>query len=446
MNGSAFPPSLRRMGVGLAVGGLLLATACSGTGADTTGAEGGGDAVELQISPEDGAAEVRPDLPVTVTATNGTITDVKVEQTAPEGAEPAAEQPERSPEDAAGLDAITGSLNEDKTEWVSDWTLTPGSEVTVTATAEDADGETTEVVSSFSTLPATEGQRLELASNFPLSDETVGVGMPIIVNFDLPVQNKAQVEAAMEVVSEKPAVGAWNWFGDQTAVFRTEEYWEPDQNVTVNLHLAGVPAADGVYGVENYQIDFQIGREQITTVDNDTHQAVVESGGETVREFPISNGNGSTRAYTTTSGVHLTMEKYQHLVMDSATVGIPEGHPDYYKLDVDYAVRFSNSGEFLHAAPWNGSLGQANLSHGCTNASTEDARWFYENSLMGDPYVVTGTDRELEVDNGWGYWQRSWDEWLENSAVGEPDATDEPGTPGSPFGAEADAQVSPAAS
>ena len=66
--------------------------------------------------------------------------------------------------------------------------------------------------------------------------------------------------------------------------------------------------------------------------------------------------------------------------------------------------------------------------------STEDARWFYENSYMGDPLIVVGTDRELEVDNGWGYWQRSWEEWLANSTLGEPDRTDEPGSPGRPHG------------
>lgn len=53
---------------------------------------------------------------------------------------------------------------------------------------------------------------------------------------------------------------------------------------------------------------------------------------------------------------------------------------------------------------------------------------------MGDPLIVTGTDRELEVDNGWGYWQRSWDTWLANSATGTADDTGEPGTPGSPHG------------
>ncbi|GLU48805.1 L,D-transpeptidase [Nocardiopsis ansamitocini] len=376
-----------------------------------------GPTAEILITPVDGTDEVRPDLPVTVEADGGTLTDVQVRT---EGVE------------NTGADEMTGTFNEDETGWTSDWTLTPGAKVTVTATAETPDGETVEATSDFETLPATDGRRLELQSNFPTSGDTVGVGMPVVVNFDLPVSNKAQVEAAMEVVSDEPTEGAWNWFGDQMVVFRTKEYWTPGQEVTVNMHLAGVNAAEGVYGVKNHQLNFEVGRSQITTVDDSSHRMVIERDGEQIKDFPISNGEATTRAYTTTSGTHLTMEKYQHLVMDSATVGIPEGHPDYYKLDVNYAVRFSNSGEFTHAAPWNSSLGQANLSHGCTNMSTGDAKWFYENSLMGDPYIVEGTDRELEVDNGWGYWQRSWEEWLDNSETGEADKTDEAGSPGSP--------------
>ncbi|MFC7327898.1 L,D-transpeptidase [Marinactinospora rubrisoli] len=414
-------PLSTRIGAGLAALGLLTAVGCSSGDADTSGSEqSGGEPAALSITPEDGAAEVRPDLPISVVAESGTITDVQV---AIAGLE------------AEGANEMTGTLNEDKTEWTSDWTLAPGSEVTVTATAENGDGEETEVVSEFSTLAAEPGRRLELQSNFPTSGETVGVGMPVIVNFDLPVQNKAQVEAAMEVTSEEPVAGAWNWFGDQMAVFRPEEYWQPNQDVVVNLRLAGVQAADGVYGIENHQLRFEVGRSQITRIDSDTKRMLVERDGEQIQDFPTSLGMATTRAYTTTSGVHLTMEKYDRLVMDSATVGIPEGHPDYYKLDVDYAVRFSNSGEFTHSAPWNNQLGEANLSHGCPNLAPEDARWFYENSYMGDPLIITGTDRELEVDNGWGYWQRSWEEWLDNSATGEADNTGEAGTAGSPFSA-----------
>ncbi|WP_184080258.1 L,D-transpeptidase [Nocardiopsis mwathae] len=424
---------------------LALTAACTGPdGADTStaGAEAAGDEVKIAISPEDGTTKVRPNLPVTVTADGGTITDVTIEQS--QNTEADAQNPAdgegteageaEDGEDTPDVDEVTGTLNEDKTEWVSDWNLIPGSDITVTALAENEAGEETEVISEFSTLEAAPGQRLELQSNFPTSGQEVGVGMPVIVNFDMPVENKAQVENSMEVTSEETVEGAWNWFGDKMAVFRPKEYWQPNQDVSVDLHLAGTEASDGVYGVKNYRIDFRVSREQISTIENDEYTMVVERDGKQIKSFPISNGDGSTRAYTTTSGTHLLMEKYEHLVMDSSTVGVPVDSPDGYKLDVNYAVRFSNSGEFTHAAPWNNRLGQANLSHGCTNMSVADAKWYFENALMGDVLVINGTDRQLEVDNGWGYWQRSWDEWLEHSETGEADTTDGNGTPGDVHG------------
>ncbi|NKY96671.1 L,D-transpeptidase [Nocardiopsis alborubida] len=420
MTGTTPPPPNRRLALGLLTLGVLGATACSSPQADTSGSEEPQETaapLTVQISPEDGATGVRPDLPIIVEAEGGTLTDVRVNTAGQEG---------------SGANKMTGSLNDARTEWTSDWTLTPGADVTVTATAETADGEKTEVTSAFSTLAATEGQRLELASNFPVSGQTVGVGMPIIVEFDLPVQNKARVESTMEVISEEPVQGAWNWFGDQTAVFRPQEYWQPNQNVTVNLRLAGVQASEGVYGIENHQLNFTVGRSQISTIDSDTHRMTVERDGQQIKDFPTSIGRADVERYTTTSGVHLTMEKYETLVMDSSTVGVPVDSPEGYKLEVQYAVRFSDSGEFTHAAPWNNQLGEANLSHGCPNLATADARWFYENSYMGDPLIVTGTDRELAVDNGWGYWQRSWDAWLANSNTGTADDTGKPGTPGSP--------------
>lgn len=97
-------------------------------------------------------------------------------------------------------------------------------------------------------------------------------------------------------------------------------------------------------------------------------------------------------------------------------------------------MRTSNSGEFVHAAPWNDRIGSADVSNGCTNMSVEDARWFYETVLMGDVLETTGTDRQLEWDNGWGFYQRSWEEWLSHSATGEPQVTDGSGTPGSVHG------------
>ncbi|MDA8371890.1 MAG: Ig-like domain-containing protein [Nocardiopsaceae bacterium] len=401
---------------------VLAASACT-SGESDLASEDAGPApdAELSITPEDGATEVRPDLPVSVTAEDGTITEVTVEQKPAEG-------------DADT--AMTGTFNKKKTEWTSDWTLVPGSDVTVTAVAENADGDSSEIVSTFSTLPATEGQRLELKTNTPQDGDTVGVGMPVIVDFDMAVENKAQVEAAMEVTSEKPVKGTWNWFGDKNAVFRPEEYWEPNQTVTVDLHLAGVQASDGVYGTKDHSFEFEIGRSQITDIDEDEHHMVVERDGETVKEFPVSLGMATTRAYTTTSGTHLTMGKFTNFRMSNDTLGVPKDSPGWYEEYVAHAVQVSDSGEFIHTADWNYQLGEANTSHGCINMSVADAEWFYENTLPGDPVIITGTDRQLEVDNGWGYWQRPWDEWVEQSALGEADNTGEPGTPGSPHGKE----------
>ncbi|GAA2035626.1 L,D-transpeptidase [Nocardiopsis rhodophaea] len=403
---------------------MFAATACSG-GASELASQDATDSgpLEVSISPEDGATEVRPDLPVTVTASGGEITDVKIEESTP--------VPEDGAEDSGDDIPASGTLNGDKTEWVSDWTLAPGSDVTVTAVV-DKGGESSEFTSEFSTQEAVVGKRLELKQNQPNSGDTVGIGMPVMIDFDMPVQNKARVEAAMEVTSDKPATGAWNWFGDKKAVFRPGEYWQPHQKVTVDLHLAGVQAAPGVYGVQDHRIEFEVGREQITEVEEDAHSMTVERDGEKVKDFPVSLGMVTTRKYTTTAGAHLVMSRERNVELTNGTLGVSKDDPRYYSEIADYAMRISWSGEYLHSAPWNPRVGEANTSHGCINMTVADSKWYYDNSLVGDPVVITGTDRELEVDNGWGYWQRPWKEWLDNSALGEADDTGKAGTPGSP--------------
>ena len=64
----------------------------------------------------------------------------------------------------------------------------------------------------------------------------------------------------------------------------------------------------------------------------------------------------------------MIIEKFRVKRMDAATIGIGQDDPEYYDLDdVEYAMRVTYSGEFLHAAPWSvGSQGYANVSHGCT--------------------------------------------------------------------------------
>jgi lipoprotein-anchoring transpeptidase ErfK/SrfK len=98
--------------------------------------------------------------------------------------------------------------------------------------------------------------------------------------------------------------------------------------------------------------------------------------------------------------------------------GRKPGDPGYYKTVVNYGVRFSNSGEYTHAmASTVGVQGSANVSHGCLNLSPANAKWFYDITQRGDVLELTGSDRQVEWDNGWSYWQKSFKEWKEGSAL-----------------------------
>ncbi|MEU0492376.1 Ig-like domain-containing protein [Nocardiopsis sp. NPDC006139] len=434
MTGRTHPSAFSRFGIGLAVL-ALAATACTSGGAETqsnnTDPAADAEPATLAIAPEDGAETVAPNTPITVTAENGTISEVKVDQVVPD--EAAAEGGE---EEDPSLYEMTGTLNGDGTEWISDWNLRPGATVTVTATAENEAGESTELVQEFTTEAAVPGQRLELDpyGTYPANGQTVGVGMPIVLAFDLPVTNKAQVENSIRITSEQGVAGSWRWLDDKRVAFRPEEHWDPYQQVSVEAHLAGVEASEGVYGVRNTKIDFEIGRELIVTMNVPDHEAVVTVDGEHERTIPVSNGKASRNFDTTSSGIHVLMERYEHLTMDSSTVGIPEGSPGSYKVDVQYAVRTSTSGEFFHEASYNGNIGSANTSNGCTNMRMDDARWFFDNTLMGDVVETTGTERIKEWNNGWGFWQLSWEEWQSESVTGEPYVTDGSIPPGSVHG------------
>jgi len=240
--------------------------------------------------------------------------------------------------------------------------------------------------------------------------------MAVKVGFDRDVAdaNKAGVERALEVRSSKPVEGAWRWFDDRNVIFRTKEYWPAHTKVRVVGHLTGVPIAGGRYGAKDVDLEFSVGDRIESVGDARKHRVVVKRNGRTVRTMPASMGMGGARKYTTTNGIHLTMEKEYMTVMTSP--GIGPGQAGYYRQNVNWTVRISNSGEYLHSAPWSvGSQGRANVSHGCVNLSPANGKWFHNISHRGDPVVITGTNRELEPENGWGYWQLNWQEWLKGS-------------------------------
>jgi lipoprotein-anchoring transpeptidase ErfK/SrfK len=250
----------------------------------------------------------------------------------------------------------------------------------------------------------------------PGEGATVGVGMPIMVRFAAPVQNRAAVERSLEVRTSTPVVGAWHWFSGTDVVYRPRTYWPAHTRVRLLAHLTGLRLTRTAYGAQDVALGFGIGDSHITVASARNHHQVVRINGLRARRMPISMGKGGRFAYTTTSGVHLTMEKAHHVVMDSASVGCPPGCPDHYRHDVYFAVRISDSGEYEHSAPWSvGDQGSHNVSHGCINLGPHDARWFYRLTQPGDVVEVTGTRRRLAAGNGWGFWQLTWPEWLTTS-------------------------------
>ena len=240
----------------------------------------------------------------------------------------------------------------------------------------------------------------------PLDGETVGVGLPIGVWFSQPVADRAAVERRLQVTSSKPVTGAWHWFADNEVHYRPRSYWPSGSRVTLRARLAGADAGRGVWGVADRTIRFRIGERRVSVVDVRTHRMKVVSGGRTLRVLPVSTGR---ERYPTTNGVHFVLEKTPVKLMDSSTVGIPRNSPGGYYQRVAWSVRISNSGEFVHAAPWStGSQGRANVSHGCVNLSTANAAWFYRLTRRGDVVEVRGSPKRPGASFGVADWNMSW--------------------------------------
>ncbi|MFI2476832.1 Ig-like domain-containing protein [Nocardia xishanensis] len=226
--------------------------------------------------------------------------------------------------------------------------------------------------------------------NINIADgETVGVAQPIIITFQEPVTDRDTAEKAIEITSSKDAPGHFYWFSDRQVRWRPNDFWPDNTDVTV---VAGGTTSS-----------FRIGDALITTADDVTKTITVTRNGEVVKEMPTSMGKPK---HETPNGIYIVGERNRKMIMDSSTYGVPVDAPEGYKLEVEYATRISNSGIFVHAAPWSvGQQGVSNVSHGCLNVSTEDARWFFENAQKGDPVIVQNTDGgTLNSRDGLGDW------------------------------------------
>ena len=105
--------------------------------------------------------------------------------------------------------------------------------------------------------------------------------------------------------------------------------------------------------------------------------------------------------------------------MRAETIGLKKGDTGYYEdTPVKYAMRVTNSGEFLHTAPWSvADQGHRNVSHGCTGMSDANGKWLYGQMQIGDVVETTGTNRPMTMGNGYSDWNLSWARWTSGSAL-----------------------------
>jgi len=350
--------------------------------------------VRLMSNVEKGARNVPVDTRLTLETDGGTLRQVSV--TSPAG-------------------TVPGKMSGDKMTWVAGSLLEPGTSYAVTTVARRSDGTNQTLRSTFTTVDLTLDQQT-YPSVAPLSGETVGVGMPVIVSFDVAVTDKATIERHLKVTSTPKQPGAWHWISDHEVHWRPKSYWRAGTDVAVDVDINSVPAGAGIFGQEDRHVEFHVGSANIYKVNAQTHQMQVFSNGALLRTIPITTGKPG---FTTRSGVKVIIEKFRTKRMNSETVGIAEDNPEYYDIDdVEYAMRVTYSGEFVHAAPWSvSSQGYANVSHGCTGMSTANAGWLYNMSKRGDVVEYTGTDRPMEFTNGYGDWNESFATYAKGSAL-----------------------------
>ena len=316
---------------------------------------------------------------------------------------------------SAGGQDVAGAISDDRRHWQTSGALLPGTTYAVRATMTgSADTDPVTRTLSISTRDSASQFRARIS---PRDGATVGVGMPILVTFTAPVEQdrRAQVQDALTVSASEDVEGAWNWVSDTKVQYRTKEYWPARTAVSVTADLAGVQAGADVWGDQDKQVDFQIGKSVVSVVDVTSHQMTVTIDGQVARTIPVTTGKDG---FLTRGGTRVISEKLEETRMDAASTGITPGDPEYYNLDVRYALRMTNSGEFIHAAPWSvASQGVANVSHGCVGMSTANARWLFQRSRVGDVVTIVHSTRKLEPGNGLTQWNDSWEDWRAGSAV-----------------------------
>ncbi|MGB6206407.1 L,D-transpeptidase [Mycobacterium sp.] len=225
----------------------------------------------------------------------------------------------------------------------------------------------------------------------PAPGSTVGVAQPVVINFQRPIADAGLAEQAIHISSTPPVSGKFYWVTPTQLRWRPLSFWPA--HTAVHVDAAGTMS------------DFMTGDQLIATADDATHQLTVTRNGTVEKTIPMSMGMAAG-GHQTPNGTYYVLDKKATVVMDSSTYGVPVNSSWGYKVNVEDAVRFDNSGDYVHSAPWSvDDQGKRDVSHGCINISPSNAKWFFSNFGAGDPIVVKnssgGTYSKNDGSNDW---------------------------------------------
>ena len=354
--------------------------------------------VKLASNVKNGASTVKVDKLVSVSASAGTVTKVKLTYT----------NKDRYGRTHHGT--VSGKINKGHTQWVANGRLEPAAAYKLTSIGKNVVNQTNTVTTRFRTENLTLAQQT-YPQIYPLKGSHVGIGMPVVLTFDVPVKNKKEFEKNLHVKSSPAQVGSWRWYSSREVRYRPKNFWKPGTKVSVTANLNSVSAGGGIYGQNSTSTHFTVGRSMVTKINMNSDVAKVYRNGKLVRRIYVSGGKPG---WQTRSGVKLIMDKLWVTKMTNQMIGARE----HYSLRVRYAMRITSSGEFLHAAPWNAAyFGRVNHSHGCVGMSTGNAAWLFNRVLIGDPVITTGTSRGVEDGNGYSDWNISFAKYKKGSAL-----------------------------
>jgi lipoprotein-anchoring transpeptidase ErfK/SrfK len=343
----------------------------------------------ITFAPAAGATAAPPDAPIVVTAPAGELTTVHV--TSSHGS------------------AVAGERSSAADRWQSTGPLAYGTVYRVTAVVTGRMQVQAESTVTFTTLaPAA----TVTVSVFPHSGLTLGVGQPVALRFSQSINDaaaRASVIRHLSVTESRPVAGGWHWFSNRELHFRPKAAWPTGEQVAVAWDLTGWNAG-GAWGSGNDSVHFAIGDARVSYASLATHQMTVTLNGRTIATYPFSGGKATD---PTMNGVHIVLDRQSVVEMNSATNGVPVNSPDGYDELVYNDVHISDTGEYVHAAPWTLSQqGRANVSHGCINLSPADAASYFAFSRVGDIVIVSGGPRPPVIgDHGVMDWDTAWSQW-----------------------------------